>query len=487
MTARRAWPDIIFADRATRANLAKAAKTGSIVRLTTGIYSGLRLSDPGRVAREHWREILAHELPGAVLVDRSARRTMPDDQGRVFVAHPRSRPLVMPGLSILPRRGPTQVDGDIDIGDGLRQSSIARGLLDNLAGDGQRYFDLAEVERWITDILDDHGADRLNAIRDEARGLAPVIGRRGAMKRLDRIIAAALSTGPDAVLATPALRSRASGDPIDPARIERFERLAAYLRDQAPDILLDEPDLTGRRTLLPFYEAYFSNYIEGTEFTLDEAADIALAGRIPVDRPADAHDVAGTYRLTSDRAEMSRVPADADQLLALLRSRHRVVMEGRPDQRPGEWKALANRAGTTHFVAPDRVIGTLRAGFEVGSSVLAPLARAVFLMFLVSEVHPFADGNGRVARLMMNAELVSAAEVRIIIPTIYRNDVLAALRGATHNAVFEALYAAIGFARRYTARVDFTDRMTAERDLERTNALMDANLAETNGVRLLLP
>ena len=49
-------------------------------------------------------------------------------------------------------------------------------------------------------------------------------------------------------------------------------------------------------------------------------------------------------------------------------------------------------------------------------------------MFLVSEVHPFLDGNGRIARLMMNSELVNAGQCRIIIPTVYREDYLGALR-----------------------------------------------------------
>jgi Fic family protein len=41
-------------------------------------------------------------------------------------------------------------------------------------------------------------------------------------------------------------------------------------------------------------------------------------------------------------------------------------------------------------------------------------------MFLVAEVHPFSDGNGRLSRIMMNPELVAAGEQRIVVPTIYR-------------------------------------------------------------------
>jgi Fic family protein len=108
-------------------------------------------------------------------------------------------------------------------------------------------------------------------------------------------------------------------------------------------------------------------------------------------------------------------------------------------------------------------------------------------MFLVSEVHPFADGNGRVARLMMNSELVAKGEVRVIIPTIYRNNYLAALRGVTHNGTFASLAATLDFARRYTARIDFSNRTTAEAQLERTNALTSPTDADETGIRLVMP
>jgi Fic family protein len=38
---------------------------------------------------------------------------------------------------------------------------------------------------------------------------------------------------------------------------------------------------------------------------------------------------------------------------------------------------------------------------------------------MISEVHPFMDGNGRISRIMMNAELTAAGMPKIIIPTHY--------------------------------------------------------------------
>ena len=87
----------------------------------------------------------------------------------------------------------------------------------------------------------------------------------------------------------------------------------------------------------------------------------------------------------------------------------------------------------------------------------------------------------------MNGELSRASEARIIIPIVYRNNYLAAMKAATHNANFASLIAALRFAQRYTARIDFTSRATAEADFARTNALRDANEADLAGVRLRMP
>jgi hypothetical protein len=78
-------------------------------------------------------------------------------------------------------------------------------------------------------------------------------------------------------------------------------------------------------------------------------------------------------------------------------------------------------------------------------------------------------------------------EVRVIVPIVYRANYLAALKGATHNGNFRALIRVLSYARRYTARVDFTSRESADADLRRTNAFTDSHEAEAAGIRLELP
>jgi hypothetical protein len=210
-------------------------------------------------------------------------------------------------------------------------------------------------------------------------------------------------------------------------------------------------------------------------------------GHIPKARPEDAHDVLGTWRVVSDQSEMSRLPGNSTELTALLKSRHARIMEGRPGKGPGRFKAESNRSGSTTFVTPELVEGTLAKGFEIYRGLTSPLHRAIFMMFLISEVHPFADGNGRVARIMMNAELVAARENRIVVPTVYRNNYLLAMKALSQNGVTGALVRVIDFAQKYTAAVDFSDLDRARLVLDRTHAFADPNEADAAGIRLVLP
>ena len=208
---------------------------------------------------------------------------------------------------------------------------------------------------------------------------------------------------------------------------------------------------------------------------------------MPEARPKDAHDVSGTYRIVNDWDLMRQAPRDADDLISMLKDRHRVLMAGRPEKRPGEIKTEFNYAGATTFVAPNQVEGTLRAGWEHLSGLVDPFHRAVMTMFLVTECHPFDDGNGRVARVMTNVELVARGQHRIVIPTCYRNTYLATLNGATNGNGVAALTAALDFSRRWVAAVDWSDWDRCRADLDASNAFEDPAVAEHSGRRLRLP
>ena len=76
---------------------------------------------------------------------------------------------------------------------------------------------------------------------------------------------------------------------------------------------------------------------------------------------------------------------------------------------------------------PALVPGTLREGFERIRALASPLARAMKTKIVVTEVHPFLDGNGRTGRLAMNCVLSEAGLGRIMIPTVYREDYLSCI------------------------------------------------------------
>ncbi len=240
-------------------------------------------------------------------------------------------------------------------------------------------------------------------------------------------------------------------------------------------------------TSLPFFEAYFSNFIAGTEFSIDEAETIIASRAIPEERPEDAHDVLGTYEAVADPELRGAVPGTVDELLELLERRHRLVMTGRPDKRPGRFKKKPNQAGSYEFVAPGLVEGTLVEGFRRLADLPVGLPRAVFALFLISEVHPYDDGNGRVARAAMCAELTAAGQARLVVPIVFRDEHQTALRAASREGRFDLYLRTLGFAWRWTAAMPWQDRPAVDGYLAGTNALVDSTDAERSGVRLELP
>lgn len=473
--------------------VSRGVRDGSLRRLGAKVYTR-NLSDPPEaiVARHRW-QLISELVPGALIADRTALEMKPAADGSIFVVSEHKRDIELPGLIVRPRRGPGPLPTDKPFIGRLFCSAEARAFLDNMAASRQRgrkvrrTLTREEIEARLDEKIRYHGGtDALNRLRDAARTIAPMLGREAEFAAFDRIVAGLLRTH-DVPLASAVGRARQAGAPYDPERMQRFEVLFRELRGTAPFAREARGRTLDGRTNLAFFEAYFSNYIEGTKFAVAEAAHIIFDGVIPQSRPADAHDIAGTWRVVSDPTEMSRLPKDPAALVELLRRRHATVMNGRPDMHPGVFKIQPNQAGSTMFVAPELVEGTLRQGFDLYRGLDTPFARAVYMMFLVSEVHPFTDGNGRTARLMMNAELVAAGEERIIIPTVLRDNYIDALKALSRARNPEPIVRTLDYAQRWVAAIDWRGLTETTAELERCHAFLEPHEAELRGVRLRVP
>lgn len=448
-------------------------QAGKLNRIATGMASSLTESDwPALVARERLR-ILAAQFPGAVLSHRSAFNGGLPEDGILHLTHRYKRTVKLPGLTVMLWPGPPPGPGDAPmLGRALYFPSLPRLLLENLQpsrGPQRRSAGREAVEARLLSTCDARGEDALSNLREQARTLAPLLGMPTEFTVLDELVGSILGTRASR-LTTAAGRARTAPLPYDAARMALFEQLATQLRasslTQPPAANLSDQ----ARANFAFLESYFSNFIEGTEFDVQEARAFVLQGQPIAERPKDSHDILGVFRQALQPGWALQTLASGEPVLAQLRARHADQMQERPEVAPGEFKLKANRAGNTEFVAPERVRGTLAQASQLLPSVPAGSARALLAMAIVSEVHPFTDGNGRLARLVMNAELSAVGSSRIIVPTLFREEYLDCLRAFSRQGDAGPYIAAMQKIHRWTAAFRYDDLDDTLQQLTRCNA-----------------
>ncbi len=472
--------EVIVSTKETTVAVHRGVAGGKLRKLASRLYTTNPRDTPEAIIQRNVWRIVAGFYPGALLADRTAIENRPAADGSVFLVHSKTTALELPGLRIRPRRGTGPQEGDRQFVHGLYIASTARAYLENLRpsrarSGAARTLPKDNLVAHLDALLRASGEDALNRLRDEARRLAPGLGLEEEAQQFDTLIGALLGTR-KAKLDSALGAAYAAGAPYDVERMEGLEVLRQALAIAPPSHIAAKAT---DGVALPFFEAYFSNYIEGTEFAVEEAEEIIFQGKVPAHRPKDAHDILGTFDVVRSEADMRRVPATSEEFVALLCARHARMMGGRPELAPGVFKAEPNRAGNSLFVHPRHVRGTLLEGFALGRTLPTAFARAVFMMFLVAEVHPFADGNGRAARVMMNAEFVAAGEARIIIPTVFK--------ALTHNRRTGPLTSVLAFAWRYTHQIDFSSLKTARAGLTATHAFEAPADALGAGAKLVLP
>ncbi|WP_222946038.1 Fic family protein [Paraburkholderia sp. UCT31] len=451
----------------------RRVREGTLKRIAPGVVTGLpEEAWPSLIARERIR-VLAALYPKAVIGPRSAFYGGAPNEGVMYLSYTYSKRVALPGLTVqlLDGHGPAQGDAPM-MGRELYFPSMPRVLLENLTvsrGKFKKSVGQAAVEQRLIETYEARGEEALGALRDQARVLAPTLGLEREFAILDGLIGGVLGTRKSAML-TAAGKALVAAIPHDANRLALFEKLAEELRS----VPLKQPAAVAEseqgRLHAAFLESYFSNFIEGTEFGIEEARGFVLEGKPITARPKDSHDLIGVFRQALNPGWANQTLSFGEPVLNQLRDRHADQMKERPEVGPGEFKAQANRAGSIEFVVPRLVRGTLVEGSKLLPTVPPGTARALFAMFLVSEVHPFADGNGRLARLVMNAELSVVDSCRIIVPTLFQEEYLDCLRVLTREGNPKPFLSAMQRIHEWTAAFDYEDLDKVIADMRACNA-----------------
>ncbi|MDR2466456.1 MAG: Fic family protein [Prevotellaceae bacterium] len=433
--------EIIFSssDAGVSRKIAAAEQKGLIRKIAPRIYTTNLRDSAEHIIRRHFFDILEWRFPHAVVSHRSASELRPTETGNFFITSDYTKKITdLPGITFNVMEGSPALDSDINLG-GIYVSSEWRWMLENMQiarkkNGESKTFPVEHIEDRLEKIIVREGEEGINKFRDKAREVAEQLNFDEEFEKLNRIISALLNTRDAAALTSKSAQARAAGTPYDARRAELFEILYSALKNYYFPERLDRNTSEDSFRMFSFFDAYFSNYIEGTKFLVEDAKKIVDTGIVVPKRIKDSHDILGTFNIVSDNREMRITPATADEMTAILKRRHLVMMSARAEEvDAGQFKTRNNRAGNTEFVDHTLAEGTLRHGFKYYAALTDPMAKAIFMMFLIAEVHPFADGNGRMSRIMGNAELFRSGLSRIIVPTVFREDYIMSLKKMTNR------------------------------------------------------
>lgn len=99
--------------------------------------------------------------------------------------------------------------------------------------------------------------------------------------------------------------------------------------------------------------------------------------------------------------------------LVTIRQLHALILRSIDDANAGQWRTVPVAISGSQHVPPQPaavapMMGDLLAWYETEAQTLHPVVRAARFHHRFVYIHPFVDGNGRTARLLMNLILMGA-------------------------------------------------------------------------------
>lgn len=177
---------------------------------------------------------------------------------------------------------------------------------------------------------------------------------------------------------------------------------------------------------------YSSNALEGNTLSISETKILLEDGITVGGRPLkDCYEAVGhgsAYDFMLEQARQQHMEITEDT----IRKLHRLFYQKVDAEQAGQYRSIQVYISGTEYVppAPDEVphlMAHLVDQLSSSRNTLHPIELAAMAHKRLVDIHPFIDGNGRTARLLMNLILVNTGYGVVSIPPIWRNDYINAL------------------------------------------------------------
>lgn len=177
---------------------------------------------------------------------------------------------------------------------------------------------------------------------------------------------------------------------------------------------------------------YTSNALEGSTLTISETKILLEDGITVGGRPlkdcyeAVGHGAAYDFMLELARQQYMNITEDT------IKKLHRLFYQKVDADQAGQYRSIQVYISGTEYIPPSpedipHLMKHLADQIHSSRSSLHPIELSAMAHKRLVDIHPFIDGNGRTARLLMNLVLVNAGYGVVSIPPILRNDYINAL------------------------------------------------------------
>jgi len=192
---------------------------------------------------------------------------------------------------------------------------------------------------------------------------------------------------------------------ISPLLLSEVEQIAA-LRERILAAAVQVPWIPALQKDTRVRNAHSSTAIEGNPLTLEQVRAIEEGREIPATAQRPRREVANYFAgLRFVEKNAKRIPITHTEILKL----HRIMAGEVMDQgKAGEYRTIRVRVGNYIAPLPEKIqpmMSELLDWWNKQPATISPILSSAILHHQFETIHPFADGNGRVGRMLSLWEL----------------------------------------------------------------------------------